>query len=66
MPKVRVIECSREMSRDAALNYLVYHLILQVRKRHRLRHELIAIQNTIQAIAAEINLRKQEVVAEDE
>lgn len=66
MPKVRVIERSREMSRDAALNYLVYHLILQVRKRHRLRHELIAIQNTIQAIAAEINLRKQEVVAEDE
>jgi len=66
LPKVRVIERSREMSHDAALNYLVYHLILQVRKRHRLRHELIAIQNTIQAIAAEINKRKQEVEAEDE
>jgi len=66
MPKVRVIERSREMSRVAALNYLVYHLILQVRKRHRLRQELIAIQNTIQAIAAEINKRKKEVEDGDE
>lgn len=66
MPKVRVIERSREMSRDAALNYLVYHLVLQVRKRHRLRQELIAIQSTIQAIAAEINRRKKEVEDGDE
>jgi len=66
MREIKVIERSRAMSRDAALNYLVYHLILQVRKRHRLRQELIAIQNTIQAIAAEINRRKKEVEDGDE